>query len=819
LEFFVPEPNEGTLREDESSFGDSYFVLPLVRAPLSSNLARLLIFHRDESKRSEHRDIQFKEQLDNMTAILGRLDGRVSNMSQETNEIHSGSRLVLEPAQSINEVVTGTLHDRESANGIRVYEELVESLWNHRRTPGPSNTLEPEWIRGSVTTTMHDSFRNAIVQSLIFETIEGRKEAIPQAFEETFSWIFSQEPTELDGRKLWASFPAWLKGDTGQPYWITGKPGSGKSTLMKFIQQQHPLIAHLKEWAEDFDLLITSYYAWVAGSNLQKSYEGLMRTLLCQILRANPSLAPEVAPRRWLLALTLRSVENMPPWHGWEIEESFGYLLSKCGESTRLALFIDGLDEFDSPPFKVLDLIQNINSRNGIKVCVASRQWTEFNDAFHQSPMLRMQDLTAADMAHFVEAKLEGNRGFLELKKIYPIEATHLLSGVVTKAEGVFLWVSIVVRSLLEALSEGDVLSDLQAIVDQLPSDIAQLYDAIWARIGSRNIVASAKLLVTFKAAKGSLSYLMLWLADEKQALDFNIGTLSAEGRSGVREIMGRRLDSRTRGILEVSTNGTINFLHRTARDWALQPGIWEGICSQVPGGFDPYLHLLRAETLYMPDRSSYRGPEELKNLRSHVNRTLWYASQVKKTPNGTTELVQILNKFDKETDGVLRAYLKSGTIRPYFHGRNGGQEHLHWSSFQASDSLQSPENTFLGLMARFCVLPYLRTNMLTDPNWTPSNMCLSLLENAIFGVKDEEIMHIERSQRIETVAFLLENGVSRKQVLLDGKLAIEEVRAWKKQVTDSESDDYWIRVEELLNSKRSLKESLKTTFGRVKGR
>ena len=50
-----------------------------------------------------------------------------------------------------------------------------------------------------------------------------------------------------------------------------------------------------------------------------------------------------------------------------------------------------------------------------------------------------MQDLTTSDMDHFVGAKLEGNREFLELKTIFPPEAAHLIGDVVTKANGVFL--------------------------------------------------------------------------------------------------------------------------------------------------------------------------------------------------------------------------------------------------------------------------------------------------------------------------------------------------------------------------------------------
>ncbi len=82
---------------------------------------------------------------------------------------------------------------------------------------------------------------------------------------------------------------------------------------MKFLQQQPLLITHLKDWSGELPLICTSYYAWVAGSDLQKSCQGLMRTLLYRILIEDPSWIPEIAPRRWLLLLTLRDINELPP--------------------------------------------------------------------------------------------------------------------------------------------------------------------------------------------------------------------------------------------------------------------------------------------------------------------------------------------------------------------------------------------------------------------------------------------------------------------------------------------------------------------------
>ena len=760
-----------------------------------------------------------------MIDILRRLEDRIDTFGPKKYDevqIEIDSNLMKGRSHKLcTDMVINALNDKNSPEALVIHEELVECLWSQQRKVAQLKWLEIQ-SDANISEWTKNSFQAAVVDSLVFETIQGREESIPKAFEKTFSWICQREPEELHGKCLWSSFPKWLESNTDQPYWITGKPGSGKSTLMKFILQQPLLKQSLQKWAENVALLITSYYAWVAGSDLQKSCEGLKRTLLYQTLRLNPSLISIVAPRRWSLFLTLRSVSKMPSWKMWEVEESFEILLSQCGRTMKLAVFVDGLDEFESPPFQVVELIQHINACDGIKVCVASRQWTEFNDAFHQSPMLRMQDLTTADLAYFVRAKLEGNRGFLELRQIFPAEATRLIDDVAKRANGVFLWIALVVKALLEALTEGDGLPELQATVDRLPSDIAHLYDAIWSSISSRNILTSTKLLVTFKAANGPVDCLTLWLADENQSLDFGINSLAAAKRTGVSDIMRRRLDSRTRGILELSTDGTVNFLHKTARDWTLQPSVWQRICSMMPEDFDPYLLLLKAETLRVAEKpQSYFSSEGIEDPWRFVHKALWYASQVGSFSATVSELVQILDKFDNEVDMIAGPSVRVKTASPQLFERRGTQVELHWSSIQGRKSLGSKENTFLGLMAQFCVLPYLQANLPPNPNAAASNRCVSLLENAVFGFPcvnspsdTSSPFHIECDMRVETVAFLLEKGVPRKQHMVNGKLILDEVRTYK---CVPNSSDYWAQVEELMSPRHELKRALKSMFGRIK--
>lgn len=83
-------------------------------------------------------------------------------------------------------------------------------------------------------------------------------------------------------------------------YWITGKPGSGKSTLMKFLYQDPETLKALETWAGGNELLIGAYFFWEVGKiPLLRTREGLLRTLLFQILRQQPDLIKSLYRDLW----------------------------------------------------------------------------------------------------------------------------------------------------------------------------------------------------------------------------------------------------------------------------------------------------------------------------------------------------------------------------------------------------------------------------------------------------------------------------------------------------------------------------------------
>jgi hypothetical protein len=224
--------------------------------------------------------------------------------------------------------------------------------------------------------------------------------------------IFSPSPA---GDQKWSNFAQFLESDQGI-YWITGKPGSGKSTLMKFIKNNQRTAAHLSRWAEHKELYLSGFYFWCSGGNeIQMTLEGLLRTLIHQALEDLPDLAPLIFPKRLGTFVVFGSqIVWEEPWTLTELLSAFKLFVYETTKSKRIFLLIDGLDEFNgnySQQVKLVEFIRSLLSSD-IKICVSSRPWNVFEDAFNTSPSLRLEDLTYKEF-HNLSRLYEPRRGRL----------------------------------------------------------------------------------------------------------------------------------------------------------------------------------------------------------------------------------------------------------------------------------------------------------------------------------------------------------------------------------------------------------------------
>lgn len=360
-----------------------------------------------------------------------------------------------------------------------------------------------EHIYGVELKIWTENKRKAILKSLVFSQLNERELMIPEAHRRTFAWIFD---SSVD-----FGLADWLRNGSGV-FWVAGKAGSGKSSLMRFVTEHETTRELLSQWADN-DVTIAKHYFWNPGTPLQKSQEGLLRTLLLHILTKWPELIPVTCEDRWVAPYA----DRFKPWTHSQLLKALRALKAVEGESSRpkICLFIDGMDEYKGDHVELINTILGLAACSNIKICVSSRPWVDFSDAFGGSPWkLQLQDLTRQDISIYVQDKLEENERFNRLQSNANMAASELIKDVTTRSEGVFLWVYLVVRSLLRGLRNEDDLTVLRQRLEALPGDLNTFFERMLDSIEDIYRQRTARLFLTLSSARSALPVLTFFFLD-----------------------------------------------------------------------------------------------------------------------------------------------------------------------------------------------------------------------------------------------------------------------------------------------------------------
>ncbi|KAL8784235.1 MAG: hypothetical protein Q9195_009134 [Heterodermia aff. obscurata] len=341
-----------------------------------------------------------------------------------------------------------------------------------------------------------------LLESLFFPEIVSRQEQISDAFEGTYQWIFDLPDSKRVRDARWSNFHDWLE-NSNSIYWISGKPGSGKSTLMKFIVHEDQTSRLLEIWKKDGRLIMISFFFWRAGSDLQKSATGLLRSLLYQIASQCPDSFNHIRIQDRNVSGDVSVPINLRHLVAWT-DQSLLYAL-KCflnlrPASLRICAFIDGLDEFIGEEELLLDVIRIFGDAPQCKVCVSSRPEQAFRREFELCSKLRVQDLNHKDLERTVAGKLSPQ---LEKYTSPNARRSELEWAIVVKAEGVFLWLDLMIKVLIRGARNGDSYDTLLFRLDQTPDTINGLYTHIWENLDSVYRTESLKYFHTLLVAKG----------------------------------------------------------------------------------------------------------------------------------------------------------------------------------------------------------------------------------------------------------------------------------------------------------------------------
>ena len=392
-----------------------------------------------------------------------------------------------------------------------------------------------------------------ILDRLKYSKMEARKDSVSECYKNTMAWAL--DPFS-EGQR-WSSLSEWLMSGDGI-YWLHGKAGSGKSTLMKFLCNHKRTLKYLSTWAEGDRCSTVSFFIWRLGSEEQKSLQGLFRSILYQVLLFDPSLCRELLPSIWEQVYGHDSYDFDLPTTAemWTISRT----IAACRCLSKTCLFIDGLDEFAGDYLEGISYIKCLASGPNLKIVVSSRPEPAFVGAFKRLPSLRLQDLTENDIRDYVEGTLGGQPYVQELEEVEPDEAASLVTEMVSKANGVFLWVIMACRSVLDGFAAYDHMSELRKRIDELPPELEDLFQHMLMKVDSRYRVQMAKILnVCHVSTTGDgIPTLGLALLDAHDMDTTNIPPsrhIPLSDKQAKCRFLEGRLRSRCGGLLEVHSH------------------------------------------------------------------------------------------------------------------------------------------------------------------------------------------------------------------------------------------------------------------------
>jgi ankyrin repeat protein len=408
-----------------------------------------------------------------------------------------------------------------------------------------------------------DVKRQALMESLRFDQIDARYATVKNAHAKTCKWLLQKsEHTE------------WL--DPGRlPHhhgflWIKGKPGTGKSTLMKFAFSQASKSKKRN--------VVVAFFFNARGEVLEKTIIGMYRSLLLQLLEKIPTLQCNPGS----LSLVPSSIGADYQWTRHSLEDQLQQAVLSLGE-TPVMCFIDALDECEQ--WQVRSMISffehlgelAVSSGRSFRVCLSSRHYPEVNIRMGISLVLEGQEGHNQDINNYLESALRIGTS---------TAAQKIRNNLQEKSRGVFMWVVLVVEILNEEYDGGRMYA-LERRLKQIPADLHELFRDILTRDSNDKeelILCIQWVLFAKQPLQPEQLYYAILAGIEPDALT------SQHCQEVTADTIRRFLLRSSKGLTEItkSKNTKVQFIHESVRDFLLKENglskIWPEFTSNFQG-------------------------------------------------------------------------------------------------------------------------------------------------------------------------------------------------------------------------------------------
>jgi len=320
----------------------------------------------------------------------------------------------------------------------------------------------------------------ALLAALAYNGMAARRRQLAEQSPVYLEWLWRQP---FDGG---SRFVEWLCNEA-PVFWVTGKPGSGKSTLMKYLAEHESGPRILQHHHNCSWFLVHFYFDYRSAKEMPNSLEGLLRSILYQFVGANSTANQAVR-------------EHLNVRHGYAIYENldrsdlqraFRIACKAVARTHKICAFVDGLDEFSGHHIEVVGMVDFLTNNGVHKLCVASRPEYVLAQHLARHPHLKMQDCNLQTIRAYVSQTLE------KLPLHLPdMDVGQLIAKIVSKAEGVILWAHLVTGHLAELLLSGGTREEVYKRLDEFPKELNEVYERLLNNVKFEWQVEAAVLLL-----------------------------------------------------------------------------------------------------------------------------------------------------------------------------------------------------------------------------------------------------------------------------------------------------------------------------------
>ena len=316
---------------------------------------------------------------------------------------------------------------------------------------------------------------------------------------------------------------------------------------------------------------------------MQKSAEGFLREVLYQMIHHQKQLFVLIYPIFARMSdqkgQSINSSQSLAD--GWTLKvlrDALELIGRQSTSEINICLFVDALDEQYGNHRELVLMLRSIaqltdNPAFRVRLALAGRPENVFKTAFQGCPGFSIHEYITDDIRHYAEDRIQAETP-RELSIEYEEALKNLVERIVQKAQGVFLWVRLVVGEIIEGICEGDTMEELTSLLSTIPTELRELYKRALCRSsrGSLEVLTRDRIeaYVMFQIASCALRPFSLY--------DFLAAThFLAAGRDTYPDLqrlseeqMERRLNSRSAGFLEVSRQsyGSVQFIHQTCKEF-----------------------------------------------------------------------------------------------------------------------------------------------------------------------------------------------------------------------------------------------------------